>query len=153
MHLGRGLAGVAALTFSTLAAWHQEARWLSATAVCVLIWLIFALLHAFEGARARCAICTGHLFTGTRNVKHPTARHLFGSYQLWTALQVICTVGYRCHHCGAKISYPQPSPEHRETEPHTSSCRRAVLPSSQRQAGLEVVLHTRIGKLKGKKRR
>ena len=94
---------MAALTLAAVATWQHDLGWLLAAAIGAVVWLIFALLHAFEGARCRCATCSGRLFLKTRNAKHSSAHRTLGSYQLHTALGIITSRSYRCQHCGTKV--------------------------------------------------
>ena len=89
VHLFRALAAVATLGLGAYAIWEREAQALSNAAICLVLWLIFALLHAFEATRANCAVCAGPLLLSRKNSKHRTARSFLGSYELRSAFQVV----------------------------------------------------------------
>lgn len=143
VHFGRSLAAGSAISFVAVAAWQQDTRWFQAVIISGLAWLFFAFFHAFECTRSRCAVCTGPLFKRTTNVKHSTARRFLGSFELWTALRTILTVGYRCQHCGTEVFC-----HHREkSDPlsgHRAYRRHTRLPPQQVQGKAGIVLQTRI---------
>ena len=85
------------------AVWTQDTRWLTAAAIVVPVWVGLNILILVASPRARCAVCTGPLFSVSRNVKHTAARRFLGSYRLSTAVEVVLTLAYRCPHCGVKV--------------------------------------------------
>lgn len=143
----RSLTFATILGFIALAAWRQDGRWLSIAGYCSPVWVGLTALILAAGQRAPCAICTGLLFNTTRNVKHPDASRVLGSYRLWTALQVIFTVSYRCQHCGTTVACHR-GPKSEKRLPRAHHRQRSPLPPQSKGAGHEVVFHSKIGEVR-----
>lgn len=136
-YVARSAVLATALVLCAIGAWHQDPRWLRAASYGVPLWFGLTVLVLTAGPRARCAVCTGALFNVTRNAKHSTARRCLGSYRLWTALQVVFAVAYRCHHCGAAVCCHH-APKHSRPRARTSRNRG-------RRPQPQIVLNTRLG--------
>ncbi len=140
----RSLTFAAILGLIALAAWRQDGRWLSIAGYCSPVWVGLTALILVAGQRAHCAICTGLLFSTMQNVKHPDASRFLGSYRLWTALQVIFTVSYRCHHCGTTVTCLR-GPKREKRLPRAHHRQRIPLTPQSKGARREVVFHAKIG--------
>jgi len=104
VHLSRLVAAFVTLIFGVIAVVERDAHWLVAAGLCFLVWAVFSVLHLFEAARERCALCSGTLFMASGNAKHPRARGFLGSYPLSNAFGILTKGVYRCQHCGEEIS-------------------------------------------------
>ena len=135
-YASRSLVFGSGVSLIALAAWQQDRVWLDLACYLIPLWIGLTILVLVAGPRAQCAVCAGPLFNTSDNVKHSSARRFLGSYRLWTALQVIFLVSYRCHHCGTTVCC------------HHSPKLEKSLPPSTAPGGPGIVLQAKIGALR-----